>query len=65
MNDYFYSIIMLGIRIDGIEELKNDEGNGKSTVYIYDYNDDTRVYIFENLVEGLTFVYYAQHEQDY
>ena len=56
---------MLGVRIDGIEELKIDEGNGKSTVYIYDYNDDTRVYIFENLVEGLTFVYYAQHEQDF
>lgn len=40
-------------------------GYGDCTVHIYNYNDDTRVYIFENLVEGRTFVYYTFHEQDY
>lgn len=40
-----------------------EEGNGK--IYIYDYNDDTRVYIFENSVEGITGVVYLPCEQDY
>ena len=34
-------------------------------VYIYDYNDDTRVYIYENFIEDKTFVVYVPHEQDY
>lgn len=36
---------------------------GKLT--IYDYNDDTRVYIFENKIGDQTFVFYTYHEQDY
>lgn len=38
---------------------------GDAKIYIYDYNEDTRVYIFENMVEGLTFVTYMWHEQDF
>lgn len=46
--------------------LENEKkGSGQCTVYIYNYNEDTRVYIFENLVEGRTFVYYTFREQDY
>ncbi len=41
------------------------DNNGTGNLYIYDYNDDTRVYIFENFVEGITFVVYTYHEQDY
>ena len=44
---------------------QNYKGEGKCTVYIYNYNEDTRVYIFENLMEGKTFVYYTFREQDY
>lgn len=38
---------------------------GKATVYAYDYNDDTRVFIFENITKGKTVVVYSYHEQDY
>lgn len=41
------------------------KGNSKGLLYIYDYNDDTRLYIFENTIEGTTFVVYTYHEQDY
>ena len=39
--------------------------NGNAKVYIYDYNDDTRVFLFENIVEGYSFVSYIWHEQDF
>lgn len=42
-----------------------DKATAATTVYIYDYNDDTRVYIFENIIEGKTVVVYAHHEQDF
>lgn len=48
---------------DQIEVMADD--NGKATISIYDYNDDTRVYILENFIEKLTFVVYTYHEQDY
>ena len=40
-----------------------DKGTG--TITVYDYNDDTRVYILENVVEDKIFVIYLYHEQDY
>lgn len=44
-------------------DTKGKKGKGK--IHIYDYNDDTRVYLFENIVENSTFVVYMWHEQDY
>lgn len=35
------------------------------TIYIYDYNEDTRMYIFDNIVKGKSIVVYTEHEQDY
>lgn len=50
-----------------LEQFGNDSNyeNEKGEIYIFDYNSDTRVYIYENIVEGLTFVVYTYHEQDY
>ncbi len=44
---------------------KNQIKNGNAKVYIFDYNDDTRVFLFENIVEGYSFVSYIWHEQDF
>lgn len=38
---------------------------GTSQISIYDYNDDTRVYIFENVLKDKAVVVYVPHEQDY
>ena len=38
---------------------------GTGTLYIYDYNDDTRVYITAGNVDGLAFVAYVPHVKDY
>lgn len=57
---------MIFLLARGIEEDRAsgmDKGNAQ--IYIYDYNEDTRVYIFENMIEGVTFVVYTQHEQDF
>ena len=35
------------------------------TLYIYDYNDDTRIYITSGNVDGLAFVAYVPHYKDY
>ncbi len=51
------------IENNGYDQLKDVEGKGN--FYIYDYNNDTRVYIFENTIEGITFVVYTYHEQDF
>jgi hypothetical protein len=48
---------------NGISEII--EPNGNYTLTIYDYNDDTRCYIFENAVPDKTVVIYIPHEQDY
>ena len=66
----FLCYVSLGFEKDGIasdEDFqiveKPDANTG--TIYIYDYNDDTRVYIYENVIEDKTFVVYVPHEQDY
>ncbi len=52
--------------LTGYDQLKALEvENGESTISIYDYNDDTRLYVFENFIKGATFVVYTYHEQDY
>lgn len=42
---------------------KNKKATG--TLYIYDYNDDTRVYIYDNIIKDKAVVVYVPHEQDY
>lgn len=44
--------------------LRRFEGTG-GILTVYNYNNDTRVYIFENFIKNRTFVFYAYHEQDY
>ena len=39
--------------------------NKKATIYIYDYNNDTRLYLFEGVIKDELFVVYTYHEQDY
>jgi hypothetical protein len=59
---YIAALLTLSIVFDGYP--KNIK-EGSSTISIYNYNDDTRIYIFENLFEGQTIVAYALYEQDY
>lgn len=42
-----------------------DSTEKKGTLYIYDFNDDTRVYIYDNVITGKAVVVYVPHEQDY
>lgn len=53
--------------IEGYKTLKKENANkdGVGTVYIFDYNDDTRIYILSENIEGLTFVAYVPHHKDY
>lgn len=48
-------------------ELVPDENSTETngTLYIYDYNDDTRVYIYDNIIKDKAVVVYVPHEQDY
>lgn len=50
-----------------IDNLNSANPKGKNTglISIYDYNDDTRVYIFENVLKDKAVVVYVPHEQDY
>ena len=52
--------------IKGYKNIKEAKsGPGVGTLYIYDYNDDTRIYISSGNIEGLAFVAYVPHSQDY
>ena len=42
---------------------KNKKASG--TLTLYDYNDDTRVYIYDNIIKDKAVVVYVPHEQDY
>ena len=42
-----------------------NQSDGKGLIWIFDYNEDTRVYVIQDLIEGLTTVVYIVHEQDY
>lgn len=68
--EYIYNVLVYRLyqktsqyEVLGISELK--ESSGLCQLTIYDYNDDTRVYIYENIIEGETVVVYVPHEQDY
>lgn len=59
-NKFIFNITK-GIEAEGSQGFEK----GNASIYIYDYNNDTRVYIFENIIENITFVVYLPHEQDY
>lgn len=59
------AITTLEIEETGYEEIKPEPGNDTGKIYIYDYNEDTRVYLYENVVTDYAFVVYVPHEQDY
>lgn len=44
---------------------EEDSTEKDGTLYIYDYNDDTRVYIYDNIIKDKAVVVYVPHEQDY
>ena len=50
---------------DIVERNYYDIDRGDARIYVYDYNNDTIAFLFENFVEGVTFVVYTQYEQDY
>lgn len=59
--------VMLTLAVADIEqnykyELPETEGNGNLS--IYDYNEDTRLYIFENVIPEKTIVVYYPHYED-
>lgn len=61
----FYTSISTTILQDGINQFEKDNKTtqGNCTVSIYNYNDDTRIYLFETEKEFI--VVYAPYEQDY
>lgn len=56
-------MVCAGIQTNGNTDKLPKDGDAK--LYVYDYNDDTRVYILEDYIEGQIFVNYLYHEQDY
>ena len=63
---YLMAVISLDAEISGYDEIKGfyeEKGNGLIT--IYDYNEDTRCYVYENLINGTTIIVYTYHEQDF
>lgn len=44
---------------------KAQNQEAESQLIIYNYNNDTRVYIYKNMFDGKTIVVYYPHEQDY
>jgi hypothetical protein len=59
------AITTLEAENDGYEEIDPAPENAAGRIYIYDYNDDTRVYLYENVVTDYAFVVYVPHEQDF
>ena len=62
---FFYdqlSWFALMIEQYGIEEIQE---NPNATVIIYDYNNDTRLYLFDGAIKGKTVAVYVPHEQNY
>lgn len=48
----------------GYKKIQNDE-KAKGKIYIFDYNEDTRVYIITEVLSGIGFVVYVPHFQDF
>ena len=66
---YEYSTINAALECEykGYKNLKKQKKSAPyvGTLYIYDYNDDTRIYITSGNVDGLAFVAYVPHAKDY
>lgn len=47
-------------------EIANKQNeNLAGTLYIFDYNEDTRMYVFDNIIKDKAVVVYVPHKQDY
>lgn len=63
-NASFHNFIFNAMTMGDTEYISGFEGKG-NRISIYNYNDDTRVYILEDKLHNKTFVAYMYHEQDY
>ena len=68
----FFIQLSRAYEIDGEEAFSNTNfitrkitKKAPATLYIYDYNEDTRVYIYDNVITDKAVVVYVPHEQDY
>ncbi len=59
------SFIYLCYSIDGSDYSKLEKQEANTLLYIYNYNSDTRLYIYKNVIKDTTIVVYYPHEQDY
>lgn len=57
--------ITLCFQIDDADFNQLEKQEGECLIYIYNYNNDTRLYIYKNITKGKTAVVYIPHEQDY
>lgn len=60
-----YTMMSMAMGLETEYRYKRPYSTGEAQIFIYDYNDDTRLYIFENVVPGRTVVVYFPHEEDY
>lgn len=58
-------LITLCFQIDDADFNQLEKQEGECLIYIYNYNNDTRLYIYKNITKGKTAVVYIPHEQDY
>lgn len=63
--EWIMTSVLFAIAATIEQEGMGSYNEGDAQLSIYDYNDDTRVYIYENIMEGQTVVVYVPHEQDF
>ena len=63
----FCSYLANAVEQEGIEEcgIQLKPTATSAALSLYDYNDDTRVYIYDNIIKDKAVVVYVPHEQDY
>lgn len=59
------SVLYFCSLIDEADLSKLEKQEAENQIYIYNYNDDTRIYIYKNFIKDTTVVVYFPHEQDY
>lgn len=71
-NEFYIFVSFAGITKNGLENITDQDKedlktlkNAAGSIVIYDYNDDTRCYVFENAIPEQTVVIYVPHEQNY
>lgn len=60
-----FTLMLLPFGLETEYRYEKPETTGDGLISIYDYNDDTRIYIFENIIPEKTVVVYFPHEEDY